>query len=209
MKLRVLLVVLLTFTLLLVTPVAATVVNFDNLPTTQTWGSQTNAWADIPGNYMGLSWVGWEVMNQSAYQALYSDPTPLPSASNFAYPGLDTGGVLTVTGNPFNFLGVSFAYWPNTTSVKANDVTIRGYLGANLVAQATTFQLTTTWRGYGGFAGPVDRLEFSTNPGSGYFRMDNFSYESASAVPEPGTFWSLISGGGLLGLGLLKRKVAA
>ena len=108
MRFRLLLVVLLTSTLLLVTPAMATTVNFDGLPTPNPY-PQAN---DFGPFYAGFSWNGWEVMNQSTYQTNYLDPTPLPSNPNFAYPGYDPGdGTLTVSSVvPFNFLGAQFAY---------------------------------------------------------------------------------------------------
>ena len=49
---------------------ATTIVGFDNLPTTQTWHSVTNAWDYVPSNYAGLNWVGWEVMNLDSYNMI-------------------------------------------------------------------------------------------------------------------------------------------
>lgn len=187
---------------LLALPAMAVVVNFDDLGTPNAY-PQAN---DFGPFYAGFSWNGWEVMNQSTYQAIYHDATPLPSNPNFAYLGYDPGETWTISSvDPFNFLGAQFAYWPSIGTLAANSVTVRGYLGANLVGTVSTGQLSLVWAGSGGISG-VDKLVFSTSPGSKYFRMDNFSYD---AVPEPLSLF--LGGSGLVGFGLLKRwrKTAA
>lgn len=192
--------------LLLAIPALASpvVVGFDDLVTPNTWLGRANAWGDFGPSYAGLSWTGWEVMNRPAYWALYGDATALPSASNFAYPGLDTPTLTVSSDNLFDFIGAMFAYWPNTGSVVANSVTIKGYRGGNLVNTVSTGQLSTTWAASGGISGLVDRLEFTTAPGSGYFRMDDFVY---APVPEPATTAMAFIGNGLLLVGCVRRRL--
>ena len=186
------------------TMATAGVVGFDDLTTNQPWTTNVtvqNAWTDVPLAYAGMSWIGWEVMNRSAYNTLYgqSEPT-LPSDPNFAYSGNDSGGILTVTSaDPFNFLGTQLSYWPGASGA-VNSVTITGWLGSVQVGQVTT-NLSAGWTNSGGING-VDKLVFA--PANGVFRMDNL--ETESGVPEPASI-TMISGGGLLLLmGALRRR---
>jgi len=191
---------------LLAMPAMATVVNFDNLPTPLFW-VVPNAYGDFGPLYGGLSWTGWEVMNRPAYNAIYGqNEVALPSEPNFAYGGNDTATLTVSSVDPFNFLGAQFASWQGGQGL-ANSVAVRGYLGANLVG-TVSMGLLPAWAPLSGGIAGVDRLEFSTNLGTGmsagYFRMDNLNYEP---VPEPLTL--LLIGGGLLAFGGLRRRKTA
>lgn len=189
---------LVLFLLALAAPAGATVINFDDLTTVNAWGSVTNAWVDVPISYAGYTFVGWEAMNRSAFNAYYGQSeSVLPSDPNFAYPGNDSGGVLQVSSStPFYFQGASFAYWPNAVGA-VGSVTVTGWLGSAQVGSVT--QNLGGWFNSAGISGPVDRLEFS--PSTGYFRMDNLE---VAPVPEPASMFML--GGGLIFLGLVSRK---
>lgn len=189
---------LVLFLLALVVPAGATTINFDDLVTVNTWGSVPNAWGDVPLSYASYTFVGWEVMNRSAFNAYYSQSElSLPSDPNFAYPGNDSDGVLRVSSStPFYFQGASFAYWPGAQGA-VGSVTVTGWLGSIQVGSVT--QNLGGWSNSGGISGVVDRLEFA--PSTGYFRMDNLE---VSPVPEPASMFLL--GAGLIFLGLVSRK---
>jgi hypothetical protein len=161
----------------------AAIINFDDLPTTQTWESVPNAWDDVPAAYGGLTWSGWEVINRAAYQSIYGDATPFPSNPNAAYPGFDTPSLTVSSSVPFEFQGAMLAGWYGIGSSSASSVTITGYLGGEFVWQLVTVVSPAAWTSSGGHAGAVDQLVFTTSGPNTYFRMDDFAYD----IPEPAT----------------------
>ncbi len=175
----------------------ADVVNFDDVTLTQSLGSVANAWADLPTNYAGYQWTGWEVMSDAACAANYSGCTiAAPSAPNFAYGGNDTATLTTESGTPFIFSGVDLAYWPGAEGALST-VTIQGYMN-NVLVGSTTTTLANSFQNSGGIAGPIDKLVF---PVAGVYRADNFN---VAPVPEPSSIALL--GTGLLAAGLVIRR---
>ena len=49
------------------TPSNTITFNFDDVDLNQSWGNVTNAWGDVPSNYHGYVWTGWEAMSLAAY----------------------------------------------------------------------------------------------------------------------------------------------
>jgi len=170
---------------------AEVVTTFDDLSTHLSFSSETNAYGYIPTSYDGFTWINWEVMNQSVYDNLYLDGTPIPSGPNFAFPSPHKSTVSISSTTPFVFVGAELSGWPDTNGPVASSVTIKGYLDDDLVGSATEAISNDVWSYSSGISGKVDKLVFSS--GDAYFRMDNFE---ASAAPEPTTL-------GLVATGLL------
>src|ERR1035437_1974696 len=149
---------------------ASLIVNFDDLETPLSYFSAPNAYGYVPASYDGFNWGNWEVMNQTAYNSLYLDNTPIPSNPNFAFLSPDSSAASISSGTPFEFMGVQLAGWPDTNNPVASSVTITGYLNGTLVGSDTGDITNTVWSTSGGIAGAVDTLVFSS--GDAYFRMD-------------------------------------
>jgi hypothetical protein len=181
---------------------ADVVVNFDNLPTPLTAFSDPNAYGNIPASYDGLTWVNWEVMNQTAYSDLYLDNTPIPSNPNFAFPSPNSQTLSISSANPFEFLGVQLSGWPDTNDPVASSVTVTGYLNNVLVGSVTQAITNTVWSSSGGITGAVDTLVFSS--GDAYFRMDDVDI---NPTPEPATFASIVIGLLAIAIIQMRRKI--
>jgi hypothetical protein len=189
----------------------ATVVNFDDLPTSQPWAAPYGnmSWDVIPATYQGLNWTpngdsGWNVNSGTTYQSAFGNSYGAVSADNFASnSGL---AVATVDGTTFDFAGAYFSTWAQNNGFasfaggysSATSVTVNGYNGATLVG-TVNMNLSSTGFDWltANFVG-VNKLEISSNSSQGYWIMDNFTY-----TPEPMTL-------ALLGLGALalRRKKA-
>jgi len=179
-------------------------IGFDDLTLDQPWNGVSNAWTDVPANYHGLVWTGWEAMSRTAYNAVYSqNDTGLPSDPNFAYSGHDTA-TLTIGGGQFYLEGISLSSWGGNLAAPGatTSVTIEGWLNGQLVEVSHQ----TIGLGWSNVPFPnhqlVDRVEFlPEGPNAGYFRADNVK---VSSTPEPASIALLAIG--LAALGAKKRK---
>ena len=174
-------------------------------------------WMDLaPGyaDYGGLTWSGdWEVMTDGYFAANYKNSYNSPSGTNALYNGGDTNSTgYTITSvTPFDFLGASFSSFTYNNayatysdgSYSARTLTIKGYLNDVLV-ETINLNLGIGYTPYvDSSANLFDKLVL-IDGASGYWLMDDFTYQGGAPVPEPATI--LLLGSGLIGLAGFGRK---
>lgn len=192
---------------------SATVVNFDDLNT-------TTGPVLVPTPYEGFT---WGTINNPAFTAIndihwtgvggYNNSFGAPSAPN----GVLNSGIVNITrsdNSTFNFLGAYFAPFTSSSDINSQGQTalnlfVEGYNGASLVGTAT---IAFPAAGYiwlqADLIGVTSLVIFGTNPAIQPFQtrwaMDNFTYETTSAVPVPAAIW--LFGSWLAGLGVFGKR---
>jgi hypothetical protein len=185
---------------------AATVINFDDIPTNGNPGGGTAA---MPAGYGGFSWdANMYVVNNDWYNMVYGNTVTFPSSPNAAYNGF---GVTTVTNThtPFYFDSADFAYWAEGNAAagfSSSTVTVTGWylgsmvgsttltLGSSFATLASTFATTK-----------IDTLEISNDGSLGrWWLMDNLTI--STAIPETSTWAMMAAGFAFLGFAAFRRR---
>jgi hypothetical protein len=151
----------------------------------------------IPNGYNGFNWTNMYVLDGSQ-PVLANSGYDHGSVSgvNVAYNGFgDPGHAITISGDPFNFIGAYFTgAWNNGLSI-----TVNGYNNGAL-QNTSTFTVSTLAPSYQALNyANIDELKFSSTGGvdggfvgfGTHFAMDDFTF---SPVPEPSTLVLCLSG---------------
>ncbi|MDN4036192.1 PEP-CTERM sorting domain-containing protein [Massilia sp. YIM B02443] len=171
---------------------SATVLTFDDIV-----GPDANA--SVPTNYGGLDWsnAGLSVFTgaqdpftphsgQGRVTTDWSDSWPVASTIRFLAPTV--------------FNGAWFAGYADSS------VQLDLYFGGQLVASSALLQLSSTPAFLAaGWGSAIDTVVVTTGvPGS--YVMDDFSFDGAAEVPEPGSLALVLAGFGLAGAVRLRRS---
>jgi hypothetical protein len=163
----------------------ATVVTFDDLP-----GAGV-----VADGYNGITWNGeWNF-----YDSVQPPYTPASGATrvydflsdasfSFAAPVVFDGASFS----GYDFAPVNFQLWLGGVQVGAS---------GTLTPTGTPTFLAS------GYSGLVDEVHVQS-PSPDFFVMDDVTFNSSGAVPEPATWTMMIAGFGLAGAALRRRRVA-
>jgi len=171
----------------------ASVVSFDDLDADATLSSLEDT-----GTYAGFTWSQW-YLGDTAVEG-YGNAAR--SGINYAMNGWGVDALEIAGSGAFTFTGAWFAA-PEINGGRASWVSIDAYdaLGA-LVGSTGQVAIDGVHRWVAGGFANVSRLVVSRD--EGFFAMDDFSFEAASPVPEPGT--SALLAASALALVLTRRR---
>lgn len=164
---------------------SATVLNFDDIV-------GPDGYAAVPGNYGGLDWSG------AGLSVMTSDLWPFTAHSGQGRVTTDwiDGGPISSTIRflaPTVFDGAWFSGYTDSS------VHFDLYFAGQLVASSASLQLSDTPAFLAaGWNRAVDAIVVSSGAQASYV-MDDFSFESAAQVPEPGSLALVLAGVGLAG----------
>jgi hypothetical protein len=175
-------------------PVASTVIDFDDLT-----GAGT-----VPALYAGIFW------GNNFY--FYDIPQPPFNPSSGAtrifanydvFPVGDVGPYPVLVGAGSVFDGLFVAGMSFTT------ITLKLYSGATEVASVTSGPLSATPTFLAtNYAGGISKITLSSSAGNGWWVGDDFTFTTLvpyDVIPEPGTWAMLIVGFGLVGAASRRR----
>jgi hypothetical protein len=179
-------------------------ITFNDLATPNPASGGAAAWGVIPTTYAGFTWSGWEVINGQSFNTVYSSIFSGPFPNNAGYNGGAGNLTVTTSGDPFNFTGADFSFWPNVGSAAATSVTVAGFLNGNPVG-STVVSLSVGGFHFVPFAlNGVNELTFTSSTAGQYWLTDNLQI---SSVPDDGTTLALL-GLAIAGLAGLRRKLS-
>ena len=162
---------------------SAAVLSFDDIV-------GADGYAAVPTNYGGLDWsaAGWSAF--SGAQAPYT-PHSGDGRITTAWGSDDASSVIRFLA-PTVFDGAWFAGFGDAS------VSFQMFLGGQLVASSTALGLSETPAFLSsGWNGAIDAVVVSSAY-QAFYVMDDFSFQDATDVPEPGTLAMVLAGLGLM-----------
>jgi hypothetical protein len=161
---------------------SAAVINFDDLP-----GADT-----LPADYQGFSWSGW-----SYYDTVQLPYNPASGATRI-YAETLSNSISSSTA--FVFDGSYLSGYSSTAIPETVQYLL--YNNGSLVFSSAIFNnlgATSTYYA-SGYSGLVNEVVYKyTYSDTGYFVVDNFTYNSTIPVPEPENLSLMLAGLGLAG----------
>ena len=165
---------------------SATVLNFDDI-------TGSDGYASVPGNYGGLDWSNAGLSVFTAEQAPFTAHSGSGRVTSDWTDGGPSASIIRFLA-PTIFDGAWFAGYSDSS------VRFDMYLGGQLVASSLTLQLTEAPAFLNaGWGSAIDTVVVSSGF-QGSYVMDDWKFDSAAAVPEPGSLALVLAGFGLAGV---------